>query len=302
MRPKVVVVGSVNMDIVLRTPRLPAPGETITGRSLAYAPGGKGANQAVAAARLGADVAMVARAGDDAAGASMRENLVANGVNAEHVTVTAGAPQGIAVIIVDDAGQNSIVLAAGSNGLLSAEDVDRAAPIFQGARVCLLQNEVSLEATRRAARCAKAAGALVVWNPAPAPDEVPPGLAESVDVIAPNESEAERLTGLSVRNADEARAAAEALRAKGFGAAVVTMGENGAFWCGPDLAFHTPARRVEVVDTTAAGDTFLGALAVALAEDQRPEAAVEFASAAAAFAVTRLGAQDGMPTRKMLEF
>lgn len=296
MPPRIIVVGSINLDLVLRVPRVPIAGETLAGRSLEYVPGGKGANQAVAASRLGAHVAMVARVGEDASAAAMLRNLAENGVDVELVT-PAPAPQGLAVILVDDEGRNAIVLAEGSNGHLRPEDLERAAPAFTGADVALLQNEVRPEATLAAARAAKRAGATVIWNPAPAPDDPSDAMPGVVDIIAPNEHEAEHLTGIAADDPKAAARAAAALRRKGYPISIVTLGAAGAVWASETEMLHQPAYPVEVVDTTAAGDTFLGAIAVALAEHRPPRDAIRFAAAAAALAVTKPGAQPGIPAR-----
>ena len=301
MTPNVVVVGSANMDLVVRAHRAPGAGETVQGRSLDYLPGGKGANQAVAAARLGARTYMVCRVGDDSLGEPVRRNLIENGVDISHVRVATGTPQGLAIIIVDDEGQNRIVLAAGSNGALVPDDIDQAASVFTPGSLVLLQNEISLETTIRAAQVAKAAGAAVLWNPAPAPDGLPDEMIGCVDVLLPNETEAECLTGIAVRDSQEARRAAAAIVAKGIPNVVITLGERGALWCNREETFEVPSFAVSVVDTTAAGDTFAGALAVALAEGRDARDAMRFACGAAALAVTKLGAQPGIPTRAQLE-
>ncbi|HEY3412346.1 MAG TPA: ribokinase [Armatimonadota bacterium] len=301
MTPNVVVVGSANMDLVVRAQRAPWPGETVQGRSLDYLPGGKGANQAVAAARLGARTHMVCRVGDDSLGEPVRRNLADNGVDVSRVRIAAGAPQGLAIIIVDDEGQNRIVLAAGSNGMLVPDDIDWAAAVFSPDSLVLLQNEIRLETTIRAAQVAKAAGATVLWNPAPAPDSLPDEMIGCVDVLLPNESEAESLTGIAVHDSPGAHRAAAAIVAKGIPNVVITLGERGALWFNEDEVFELPSFPVSVVDTTAAGDTFAGALAVALAEGRESRDAVRFACGASALAVTKLGAQPGIPTRAQLE-
>jgi len=297
----IVVVGSANMDLVVRVSHAPSAGETVQGRSLDYLPGGKGANQAVAAARLGARTLMVARVGDDSLGEPVRQNLVSNGVDTSYVSVAPGRPQGIALILVDDEGQNRIVVAAGSNAALLPADVDAAKAAFTPDTLVLLQNEVGLETTIRAAQAAKEAGATVLWNPAPAPDGLPDEMLGCVDVLMPNESEAERLTAIAVNDSAGARRAAAALVSKGIPNVVITLGERGALWCNRDETFEIPAFPVPVVDTTAAGDTFAAGLAVALAEGLDAHAAMRFACGASALAVTQLGAQSGIPTRAQLD-
>lgn len=297
----IVVVGSANMDIVVRTPHAPSAGETVLGRSLDYLPGGKGANQAVAAARLGAQALMIARVGDDSLGEPVRRNLVENGVDVSHVSVAPGHPQGLALILVDDAGQNRIVVAAGSNAALLPADVDAAKSVFSPESLVLLQNEVRLETTIRAAQAARDAGSTVLWNPAPAPDGLPDEMLGCVDVLMPNESEAECLTAIAVKDSAGARRAAAALVSKGIPNVVITLGERGALWCNREETFEVPAFPVQVVDTTAAGDTFAAALAVALSEGLDSHAAMRFACGASALAVTRLGAQSGIPTRAQLD-
>lgn len=301
MPARITVVGSANMDLVLCAHRIPVPGETLTGRSLRYVPGGKGANQAVAAARLGAESRIVARVGDDPFGPTLRRNFQDAGVGVDHLFDTPDTPTGIAVIIVDDNGQNTIVLAAGANGVLSPDDVKNSRGALRNADYVLLQNEVPLESTLRAASLAKSLGRKTLWNPAPAPEAVPSELARAVDIIIPNETEASSLTGIPVEDEGGARRAAKALNEKGVGTVVITLGPRGALWVRSDKAFLCPAFEVDVVDTTAAGDTFCGALTVALAEGGKPEDAVRFACGAAALAVTKLGAQAGIPTRAELE-
>lgn len=293
----IVVVGSVNRDMTLHVARAPEAGETVRAESLSYAPGGKGANQAVAAARLGAAVRMIARVGDDASGEAMRRNLHENGVGTEFVTVAPGAPQGLAMILLEKDGQNRIVIAEGSNAALSPADVEAARSAFDGAAVVLLQNEVAIETTLAAARMGCTAGARVLWNPAPAPEQLPDDLLANTDVLLVNETEAGALSGVAVRAHDDAKHAAEALLARGCGAVVVTLGAAGALWVDNDATAMVSGLSAHVVDTTGAGDTFAGALGVALLERRAPEAALRFANAAAAISVTRLGAQGGMPRR-----
>jgi ribokinase len=295
----VCVVGSLNMDLVVTAPRLPEVGETVTGGTFATFPGGKGANQAVAAARLGARVAMVGRVGADAFGEQLVGGLRREGVDVTHVRVDADAATGVAFITVDGAGRNTIVVASGANMRLAPADVDAAAAVLGRARVLLVQLEVPVEVVLHAARLARAQGALVCLDPAPAaplPDE----LWRLVDVVNPNETEARALTGLPVTTVDDARRAAEALRARGARAAVVKLGERGAYYLSAADGGHVPARPVTAVDTTAAGDAFAAALGVALGEGRPLAEAVAFATWTAALKVTRLGAQ-ALPTRTEVE-
>jgi ribokinase len=291
----VCVVGSLNMDLVVKTPRLPDVGETVTGGVFDTFPGGKGANQAIAAARLGARVAMVGCVGADAFGERQLAGLRAEGIDVTHVRVDPGAATGVAFITVDAAGKNTIVVAPGANAQVRPEHVEAAAALIASARVLLLQLEVPLDAVMRAARIGRAGGATVCLDPAPAaplPDEVYPLL----DVIDPNETEARVLTGLPVATIPETERAAETLVKRGARAAVVKLGERGAFYLSPDGRAHVPAIRVNVVDTTAAGDAFAAALGVALGEGKTLSDAVRFATRVAALKVTRMGAQS-LPTR-----
>lgn len=293
----IVVAGSVNLDMTLRLTRAPEAGETLRADSLAYAPGGKGANQAVAAARLGAPVRMVACVGDDAAGAAARRNLSDNGVDTTFVRSASGYPQGLAVILVEGSGENRIVIAEGSNGAFAASDVKTARAAFDGAAILLLQNEVSLDTTMAAAREARNAGARVVWNPAPAPAGMPAEMAGIVDILLVNESEAATLSGMRVESTDDAIRAAAALRDRGLAVVVVTLGDAGAMWLDADGVVRAPGLSARVADTTGAGDTFAGAMAVALFEGRSPSDTLQFANRAAAVSVTKPGAQGGMPLR-----
>ena len=301
MRARSVVVGSVNMDLVVGAPKIPAPGETVIGGDLQTFPGGKGANQAVAAARLGAQVAMVGRVGDDAFGAQLKQTLENDGVDLAYVQNTAVTPSGVALIVVDAAGQNSIVVASGANMRLTPADVEAAAPAIRAADVLVLQLESPLETVQRAAELARAHGVTVILNPAPARPLLPELLA-LVDVIIPNESETAALTGLPVTSADELTAAADRLRAQGVGMVILTLGARGALLATAGGVRRFPAFPVDqVVDTTAAGDAFVGGLATAVAEKQPLDAAIAWGNAAGALAVTRAGAQPSLPTRAAVE-
>ena len=300
MAAHITVVGSLNMDLVARAPRIPQPGETIIGSDFHTVPGGKGANQAVAAARLGAQVSMVGRVGRDAFAESLLNNLAAAGVDHTFVVHDPQAATGVALIAVDDAGQNSIIVASGANVRLSPADVDGAEAAIAGADALLLQLESPLETVTRAAEVARAHGVTVILNPAPA-RPLPAALLSLVDVLIPNESETALLTGLPVGDPAEAEAAAAALRELGVGTVILTLGERGALLAREDGAEYFPAFEVTPVDTTAAGDAFVGGFAVALAEGRSLAEAVQWGNGAGALATTRLGAQPSLPTRQELE-
>lgn len=289
---EVLVVGSLNADLVVRTARFPSPGETIQGNDLAIIPGGKGANQAVAAARLGADVAMVGRVGTDAFGTKLIQNLKENKVDTARVLQDDSAATGTAVIVVDADGQNSIVLSPGANGRVSPQDAESAP--FAGASLLLLQFEIPIDAVVRAARLAKEQGLRVLLNPAPA-HEMPDDLLQSADFLLPNETELGLLAGAAVDDAASAETAARSLLARGAQTVIVTLGGEGALIVDADGAQHVPAYPVEVVDTTAAGDAFIGGFAAALLRGQALVEAVRYGCACGALAATRFGAQPSLP-------
>jgi len=291
----VVVVGSVNMDLVVSAPEIPAPGQTVLGSDFKTISGGKGANQAVAAARLGARVAVVGRVGEDAFGQSLREGFTCASVDCGHLRDTAGVASGVALIVVAESGQNAICVAAGANARVGPDDVERAADLIAKARVCVVQLEIPLETAVRAVAIARRHGVGVVLDPAPAPEALPDELF-AVDVLTPNESEAARLLGLE-GGAVDPDVIARCLRERGAGAVVLTLGETGCLACDSGGSLRVGAHAVEVVDTTAAGDAFTGALAVALAEGRCLREGVAFANAAGALACTRFGAQPSLPTR-----
>jgi ribokinase len=298
MAARVAVVGSLNMDLIARAPHIPKPGETILGGDFCTAPGGKGANQAVAAARLGTQVSMVGRVGSDAFAQNLLASLAAAGVDHRHVIQDAQTATGVALIVVDDGGQNSIVVAPGANARLSPADVDAAHATIAAADVLLLQLESPLDAVAHAAELAHAHGVTVILNPAPA-CELPTELLALVDVLVPNESETAILTGLPVGSQVEAQATA--LLYLGVDAALLTLGERGALLAQPEGIEHVPAFRVTPVDTTAAGDAFVSGFAAALAEGRTPVEAVQWGCAAGALATTKLGAQPSLPTRQEVE-
>jgi ribokinase len=301
MSAPIVVVGSLNMDFVVQVAQLPAPGETVLGSSFQTIPGGKGANQACAAGRLGGRVRMVGRVGEDVFGEQLRASLRGAGVDTAHVASTPATPSGVALIFVQAGGQNQIVVASGSNGRLAPGDVERALDGVDGGFL-LLQLESALETVDAAAALGRRRGMRVVLDPAPA-QPLPAALLASVDCLTPNETEAQVLLGRTpapVTLQDAPAIASELLR-RGPGSVVLKLGEKGAFYSGPDGSGPHPGFRVAAVDATAAGDTFNGAFAVARSEGRSTGDAIRFANAAAALSVTRLGAQASIPSRAEVE-
>jgi ribokinase len=298
--PPVLVIGSSNTDLIIKVARIPKPGETILGGEFVRAAGGKGANQAVAAARAGGSVTFIARVGRDANGEQAVAGFAADGINVKHVVCDAVRPSGVALILVDQNGENSIAVASGANDKLSPADVRKAKSAFRRARVVLLQLETPLPTVMAAAQLAAAAGVRVVLNPAPA-RSLPAQLLKRIYLLTPNESEAELLTGVVVSNEATAARAADKLLARGVQNVIITMGARGAFVTGKEARQFILALKVNAVDATGAGDTFNGALVVALAEGLPLLAAAQFASAAAAISVTRFGAQPSAPTRREIE-
>jgi len=298
--PRIVVVGSVNMDLIVKLRKLPVVGETVIGGTFKMSPGGKGANQAVAAAKLGAESYFVGRIGADDFGKALMENFKRTGVNSEYVTVDRDAHTGVALIMVDQAGKNLIAVASGANSKCSVEDVDRAKDLIEKASVLLLQLEIPVEVVQHAALLAKQGRSKVILNPAPA-RPLPKKLFELIDVIVPNEVEAEVLTGIPVKDLSSAREAGEKLLGFGTEAVVITLGERGALLVEKEGYDLVPGVSVEAVDTTGAGDAFCGALAFALATGKSLKEAVFIANCAGALATTKIGAQEALPTLKELE-
>ena len=290
MAIEITVVGSINQDVVARVPRHPAPGETVLAHSHFTAAGGKGANQAVAAARLGRTVAMIGRVGADPTGSDLVDGLQAEGIDTSRVRVTAEAPTGLALITLDEAGENSIVVSPGANHAVTVADVAAAGPLITEAPVVVLQLEVPMAAVTAAAG---RAGGMVILNPAPAAG-LSPELLAAVDVLVPNETELGRLAGAPPPTDPDA-AVAMARSLSGPGAVVLTMGAAGAVVVTADGAHHLPAPTVDVVDTTAAGDAFCGGLAAALVRGADLVEAAGWAVRVGAAAVTRLGAQPSLP-------
>ncbi|MEN5029162.1 ribokinase [Pseudomonas sp. Ps21-P2] len=296
MQAKVVIVGSLNMDLVTRAPRLPRAGETLAGQSFVTVPGGKGANQAVAAARLGASVAMVGCVGDDAYGEQLRTALLAEGIDCQAVTPVSGESTGVALIVVDDSSQNAIVIVAGGNGHVTASVVDSFDALLSGAEVIICQLEVPLDTVGHVLKRGHELGKTVILNPAPASGPLPAEWFAWIDYLIPNESEATALTGLPVNSTASADAAASALLKAGVSKVIVTLGEQGALFASASRSEHFPAPKVQPVDTTAAGDTFVGGFAAALADGKSESDAIRFGQVAAALSVTRSGAQPSIPT------
>lgn len=296
----VVVVGSLNADLVVRVDKFPAAGETVSGTDFAVHPGGKGANQACAAARLGARVFMVGRLGRDGNARLLRESLEAAGVDLSHVREDPSVPTGTALIEIDAAGQNRIVVVPGANGKVEPADVDGAADLVGPGTILLVQLEIPLPAVARALSLGRERRAQIILDPAPARPETA-ALVRLAHILTPNETELGALVGEGpATDRDGARKQARALLARGAQAVVAKRGAEGAFLVRQDEEHHWPAPRVKIVDTTAAGDAWNGAFAAALAEGRSEDNAGRFATDAAALSVTRAGAQPGMPTRAEL--
>jgi len=299
-RISVVVVGSSNTDMILRVSRVPRPGETLLGGEYSTAAGGKGANQAVAAARAGGRVAFVARLGRDSLGDAALAGFRKEGMDLSRVVRDGGRPSGVALIFVGADGENSIGVAGGANQRLSPADVSAARELISNARVLLVQLETPLRTVEAAARLARAAGVAVILNPAPA-RPLPNALLRNVSILTPNETEASVLAGVRVAGVPSAARAARVLIERGVGTVIVTLGARGALVATRAGVQVVPGFKVRAVDTTAAGDVFNGALAVRLAENCTLGDAVRFAHAAAAISVTRRGAQPSIPTRAEIE-
>ena len=296
MSIKIAVLGSSNTDMIIKIDRIPKPGETVLGGTFSTAPGGKGANQAVAAARAGGDVAFIARVGTDMFGDKAVEGYKDEGIDVSHVLRDGGRPSGVALIFVDQKGENSIAVAGGANELLLPDDVRAAQSEIASADILLMQLETPIETVEAAAKLASGNGVRIVLNPAPA-QPLSDDLLGSVSILTPNESETELLTGKAVSSEADAEAAAQILSDRGVETVLITLGSKGAYVHSPDCKRLVDGFEVEAVDTTAAGDVFNGALAVAIGDGKLLEDAVVFANAAAALSVTRLGAQPSVPTK-----
>ena len=297
---RITVIGSSNTDMVIKTTKLPAPGETILGGTFFMNPGGKGANQAVAAARLGGKVTFIAKTGDDIFGKQAKQLFESENVNTDYMFTDTENPSGVALITVDSMAENCIVVAPGANSNLQKSDIDQAKDEILRSEIILMQLEIPLEIVIYAAEMGNSAGKKVILNPAPARD-LPDELLKKLYLITPNETEAELLTGIKVIDLISAEKAAKILINKGVNIVIITLGSKGAFLYSNDGFKIIAAPKVEAVDTTAAGDVFNGALAVAISEGFALEKAVEFANKAAAISVTKLGAQSSAPYWKEIK-
>ena len=293
-KKKIVVIGSSNTDMVIKSDRLPKPGETILGGNFLMNHGGKGANQAVAAARLGGDVTFICKIGNDIFGNETLEMFHKEGIDTTYVGITPQEPSGVALINVDKKGENCIVVASGANGTLSVDDIQRAESTIKQASIVIMQLETPIESVTYAAKMAKKDGITVILNPAPAPtQQLPDDLLANVDILIPNVTEAEIISGMHITDDESAK--------EGIKTVIITMGAKGALAYENNEFIHIPAFKVEAVDTTAAGDTFCGGLCVALSEGKNLKDAIIFASKASSISVTRMGAQVSIPLRKEIQ-
>ena len=300
MSERIVVIGSCNTDMVINTDRLPLPGETIIGGNFFMNAGGKGANQAVAAVRLGGSVSFMAKVGNDHFGSRSIEQYKAEGIDVEHILIDNELPSGVALIMVDANGENCIAVASGANAMLRVEDIDRATGMIERGDIVLMQLETPLDTVEYVARIAHERGKRVILNPAPA-QHLPDALLKNLYMIIANETETELITGVKITDMESICRAADVMSERGVQNVVITLGSKGAF-IKENGAYHkVPAIKVKAVDATAAGDTFCGALCVALAEKKGILEAVEFANKCASVTVTRMGAQSSLPYRSEID-
>lgn len=300
MQRKIVVIGSCNTDMVISMDHLPLPGETLIGGEFFMNSGGKGANQAVAAARLGGNVSFIAKVGNDPFGKRALEQYRAEGIDVKHILTDPEQPSGVALIMVDAQGENSIAVASGANAHLTTKDIDNAKEILSRADIVLMQLETPITTVEHAANVAKRSGAKVILNPAPA-QPLPESLLQNLYILIANETEAEFISGTQITDMDSVARAADILCDKGVEKVVITLGSRGAFVKERGNYHQIPGLKVKAVDATAAGDTFCGALCVALAEEKNLTEAVTFANRCAAVTVTRMGAQSSLPYRSEIE-
>lgn len=301
MSKKICVIGSSNTDMVVKSEKLPAAGETILGGTFLMNAGGKGANQAVAAAKLGANVTFVSKVGDDIFGKQAIQGFQKEGINTNFVFTDAENPSGVALILVDAKGENSIAVASGANGNLQIAEAEKSIEQISANDIVLLQLEIPIPTVEFAIKKCSENGAKVILNPAPA-QKLNENIFKFLEIITPNETEAELLTGIKVTDLESAKHAAEVLHQKGVKNIIITLGSRGAYLYNTNTNLLISAPQVQAVDTTAAGDVFNGALAVALSEGNEMEQAINFACKAAAISVTRMGAQASAPLRSEINF
>lgn len=297
---KIIIVGSTNTDMVVKSDRLPLPGETVVGGSFFMDPGGKGANQAVASARLGAQTLFVTKTGNDMFGRKSFSLFENEGIGTQFVFSDPTEASGVALIMVDEHGENSIVVASGANAKLLPADVEKARKEIESSDILLMQLEIPMESVETAAKIAYDSNVKVVLNPAPA-QALPESLLACLYLVTPNEGEAELLSGVKITDIASAEKAARVIASKGVKNVIITLGSKGSFVLEGNEAYMMEAYKVQTVDTTAAGDTFNGALCVALTEGKSIRDAVDFASKASAIGVTRMGALSSIPTRKEVD-
>ena len=296
---QILVVGSSNTDMVIKAGHLPRPGETILGGTFLMNPGGKGANQAVAAARLGGQITFICKTGNDIFGNEAKQLFEKEGIDASFVFFDSEHPSGVALITVDDKGENCIVVASGANAHLTPDDLSTAHEAIENAGIILMQLEIPIETVKYVADVARKSGKKLILNPAPA-QPLDPDLLQLLDLITPNETEAEMITGIKITDDDTLYDCARAIFEMGVQMVIITLGAKGAFIYNDDIQILVPSIEVDAVDTTAAGDVFNGALAVAISEGRDLPEAVRFANRAAAISVTRIGAQASAPYRNEL--
>lgn len=297
----IIIFGSINIDLVAKAPHLPKPGETLLGSDFFTAPGGKGANQAVAAAKLGVTTHIVGRVGGDSFGTELINSLQASGVQTDNVMVDNTTSSGVAVITVDDAGENNIVVIPGANGRVNQEDIGRLSQLLPSAKVLLLQLEIPISSVIAAAKAAKEAGVTVILDPAPARSQLPEELYPLVDIITPNEVEASELVGFKVDSEETAKKAAKVILQKGVKTVIIKLGAKGAFCALAKENFYLPALSVQAIDTTACGDAFNGAFAAALSHGLSLQKCVTWGMVAGALAATKQGAQPSLPDRESFD-
>ena len=300
-RKKIVVIGSCNTDMVVKSERLPVPGETILGGEFMMNPGGKGANQAVTIARLGGNVTFVSKTGNDLFGKQSVEIYKDERIDTRYVFSDPNLPSGVALITVDENGENCIVVASGANSALMPRDIDKAKPVFDDADILLMQLEIPMKTVEYAAEIAFQKGVKIILNPAPAAS-LSDNLLKCLYAVIPNKTEAEMLSGINVTDWESAKKAADIIAAKGVRIVVITLGSQGALIKENGKYTEVPAEKIKAVDTTAAGDTFCGAFCVGISEGLSLEDAVKLASKAAAITITKQGAQSSVPYRREIAF